>query len=158
MAVPVESLLGLAADYAGDSEGTFGARDEVHPIRHLIGAAVGWGANPPSAALYQSFYPKRGNVPYVLNVKDVPVDGFWSITIYNAEGYMVANDAKAYSVNNVTAKPNPDGSVTIHFGGDTKAANYLPVPDGWNYSVRMYQPRKEILDGTWTFPTPQQAR
>jgi hypothetical protein len=37
----------------------------------------------------------------------VPVDGFWSITIYNGEGHMVANDAEAYSVNNVTAKPNP---------------------------------------------------
>jgi hypothetical protein len=45
-----------------------------------------------------------------------------------------------------------DVSITIHFGGDLKRANYLPIAEGWNYPIRMYQPRKEILDGSWTFP------
>jgi hypothetical protein len=49
-------------------------------------------------------------------------------------------------------QPNEDGSYTIHFGGDPKGGNYLPITKGWNYAVRMYQPRQEILDGTWKFP------
>ena len=48
--------------------------------------------------------------------------------------------------------PSQDGSITIHFGGDPKADNYLPIMEGWNYLVRLYQPKKEILDGSWTFP------
>ena len=41
---------------------------------------------------------------------------------------------------------------TIHFGGDPGSINHLPIAEGWNYTVRFYQPRKEILDGTWKFP------
>ncbi len=55
---------------------------------------------------------------YRLTVKDVPVDGFWSVSVYNKDGYFQKNARNAYSVNNVTAKPNADGSVTIQFGGD----------------------------------------
>ena len=43
-------------------------------------------------------------------------------------------------------------------GGDPKADNYLEIMDGWNYLVRLYQPKKEILDGSWTFPSPQEAQ
>ena len=83
----------------------------------------------------------------------VAVDGFWSITLYNAEGYLVKNDLDAYSFNTTTAKKNADGSVTIQFGGcDGKTPNCLPIMPGWNYTVRLYRPRKEILDGTWKFP------
>jgi hypothetical protein len=42
--------------------------------------------------------------------------------------------------------------VTIHFGGDPKASNYLPIMKGWNYTVRLYQPQAAIADGKWTFP------
>ncbi len=45
-----------------------------------------------------------------------------------------------------------DGSFTIHFGGDPKQINYIPIMKDWNYIVRMYQPRKEIIHGHWTFP------
>ncbi|MGI9466279.1 MAG: DUF1214 domain-containing protein [Rubripirellula sp.] len=62
------------------------------------------------------------------------------------------NSLDAYSINNVTAEKNQDGSVTIHFGGDPSNSNYLPITPGWNYIVRMYQPRKELLDGSWKFP------
>jgi hypothetical protein len=50
------------------------------------------------------------------------------------------------------------GSITIHFGGDPKQPNYLAIMDGWNYVVRLYQPHKEILDGTWKFPAPQPVK
>jgi hypothetical protein len=109
---------------------------------------------PAKAASYlvDSVKQNDGKTPHSVTVKDVPVDAFWSITVYNADGYLEANDLGLNSYNNFSAQPNEDGSYTIHFGGDPKSVNYLPISKGWNYSVRMYQPRKEILDGTWTFP------
>jgi hypothetical protein len=55
-----------------------------------------------------------------------------------------------------TARKNQDGSVTIQFGGcDGKIPNCLPINKGWNYMVRLYRPRAEILNGTWKFPDAQ---
>jgi hypothetical protein len=50
-----------------------------------------------------------------------------------------------------------DGSITVHFGGDPKEDNFLPILPGWNYIVRLYQPKKEILDGSWKIPDPKPA-
>jgi hypothetical protein len=86
----------------------------------------------------------------------VPVDAFWSISVYNAEGYFQKNAFDAYSLNSVTAKKNTDGSVSVQFGGcDSKIPNCLPIMPGWNYMVRLYRPRAEVLDGKWTFPEAQ---
>ncbi|MBF9017262.1 hypothetical protein [Oceanispirochaeta sp. M2] len=60
-------------------------------------------------------------------------------------------EEEACSVNNLSGIPNKDGSFTIHFGGDPKIVNHLPISEGWNYMIRFYLPRKEILDGSWTF-------
>jgi len=91
---------------------------------------------------------------YELTVGDVPVDGFWSISVYNAEGYFEPNEQGAYSVNSVTATPNDDGTTTVRFGDHPDGAvNVIPVPEGWNYLIRLYRPRPEVLDGSWTFPT-----
>jgi hypothetical protein len=140
-----------------DFRGAFGARNQVDPIRHLIGTATGWGGNPEKDAIYLNVTPIKndGKTVHKLNIKDVPIDGFWSISVYNAEGYFVKNPADAYAVNNVTAKRDADGSVTIQFGGDRgKVPNCLPIMPGWNYTVRLYRPRAEIRDGTWKFPEP----
>ena len=156
-----EALLMLAAANGGlDSTHMFGRKNEVDPVQHLIGTAAGWGGNPPYAAMYVGGEPKQndGKSAYTLTVKDVPVDGFWSVSVYNKEGFFEKNAKNAYTFNNITAKPNADGSVTIHFGGDENALNYLPIMPGWNYTVRMYRPRKEILDGTWKFPEPQPVK
>ncbi|MEE8428886.1 MAG: DUF1214 domain-containing protein, partial [Gammaproteobacteria bacterium] len=83
------------------------------------------------------------------------VDGFWSISLYNSKGFFVQNDSNAYSINNIIGEKAKDGSITIHFGGDPKQSNYLPIMDGWNYTVRLYKPQQQILDGTWKFPAPQ---
>jgi hypothetical protein len=89
-------------------------------------------------------------------VKDVPVDGFWSVIVYNAQGFMEPNPYNAYSLNNITAQKGADGSVVVQFGGcDGKIPNCLPIMNGWNYLVRLYRPRAEILDGTWKFPEAQ---
>ena len=136
----------------------FGTKEEVDPVRHLIGTATGWGGNPEKDAKYLMGVPSKndGTTVYSLRVKDVPVDAFWSITVYDAKGYFKKNDAGAYSINNLTAKKGQDGSVAVQFGGcDGKVppdVNCLPIVPGWNYAVRLYRPRKEILDGTWKFP------
>jgi hypothetical protein len=84
--------------------------------------------------------------------------GFWSISLYNADGRFVKNNRNAYTLNNTTAKKNPDGSVTVQFGGcDGKISNCLPIVKNWNYLVRLYRPHKEILDGTWKFPEAEPA-
>ncbi len=156
-----DALLALAAANGGlDSTRMFGRKDEVDPVQHLIGTAAGWGGNPPYAAMYAGGEPKLndGKSAYTLTVKDVPVDGFWSVSVYNKEGFFEKNAKNAYTFNNITAKPNADGSVTIHFGGDENAPNYLPIVPGWNYTVRMYRPRKEILDGTWKLPEVQPVK
>jgi hypothetical protein len=90
--------------------------------------------------------------PHVLTVRDAPVRAFWSVIVYDPNGFIAENDLGIYSYNNVTAEPNADGSITIHFGGDPDQVNYIPVTNGWNYAIRMYEPGQEILDGTWTFP------
>ncbi|WP_348643616.1 DUF1214 domain-containing protein [Methylocystis sp. L43] len=81
----------------------------------------------------------------------MPVEGFWSVTVYNAKGFYEAPE-NAISVNNVTAHKDKDGKVTIHFGGDPNAPNYLRIMPGWNYTVRLYRPRAEALNGKWKFP------
>jgi hypothetical protein len=152
-----EALLVLGASIP-DSKRMFGARDEVDPVHHLIGIANLWGGNPEKDAIYLNVTVSRndGTTVHRLNVKDVPVDGFWSVTIYNGEGYIEKNALNAYSVNNITANKDPDGSVTIQFGGcDGGAPNCLPIMPGWNYTVRLYRPRAEILNGTWKFPEAQ---
>jgi hypothetical protein len=73
----------------------------------------------------------------------VPVDAFWSVIVYNKDGYFEA-PAETISVNNVTAKKNPDGTTTIRFGGDPKALNYLRIMPGWNYMVRLTNPARKF--------------
>jgi hypothetical protein len=155
-----DGLLTLATTLP-DTKGMFGPRGGVDPVRHLIGAASAWGGNPEKDALYLNVVPGKndGKTVYRLNVKDVPVDGFWSISVYNSKGYFEPNPLNAYTLNNVTAKPSADGSIAIQFGGcDGKIDNCLPTPPGWNYLVRLYRPRPEILDGAWTFPEPQAVK
>lgn len=147
-------ILALAADLP-DTRGMFGAKSEVDPVLHFIGTAMGWGGNPDRDAFYlnRTAPNNDGRQIYRLTVKDVPVEGFWSITIYNADGFLAKNDFKKYTLNNLTAEKADDGSVTVQFGGcDGKIANCLPVPENWNWMVRLYRPDAAILDGSWTFP------
>lgn len=136
----------------------FGARGEVDPTQHLLGAAFGWGGNPQRGAMYFNVTPEKndGQIAYTLTMpKDVPVEAFWSVTVYNKEGFFEPNDLNAYSFNSITAQRDQDGNTTIHFGGDPQATNYLPITDGWNYIVRCYIPGWQIVEGNWTPPAPQ---
>lgn len=146
------ALLELAAGI-GSFHRAFGTRDTVDPVHHLLGTAAGWGGLPEQEAIYVNVNPRLPTGAYRLTVPDVPVDAFWSISMYNPQGFFEPNDQHAYSVNNITAAPNEDGSVTVHFGGcGDGRPNCLPISDGWNYVVRLYRPGAEILDGAWSFP------
>ena len=143
-----------------DTSKAFGAEGQVDPIQHLIGSAFGWGGNPQRGAAYYTFEPEKndGKTAYTLTMpEEVPVEGFWSVTIYNKDGFFEKNELNAYSYNSVTAKRNDDGSVTIHFGGDPSKPNYLPLTEGWNYLIRCYLPGTEIIEGGWIPPAPQPA-
>lgn len=131
----------------------FGARGQVHPVAHLVAAAAGWGGNPPHAAIYLPILPPEPGRVWRMRLTDVPVDGFWSITIYDERGFMVANPRNAVSLNNVTSQRGADGSVTVQFGGCTDATpNCLPVPSPWNAVLRLYRPRAEIIEGRRNMP------
>jgi hypothetical protein len=151
--------LNVLADTMTDTSKAFGTKEEVDPVAHLLGAAFGWGGLPVKDASYDTVTPKQndGKTPQVLTVKDVPVDGFWSVSLYNKDGYYEENPNGAYVINDRNATADPDGSITIHFGGDTGQPNYLYIMEGWNYTVRLYRPRREILDGSWTFPQAKPA-
>lgn len=152
-----DALLLLGATVP-DSQRTFGTRDHVDPVRHLIGSAVGWGGNPEEDAFYLLCTPSRndGKTIYSLTIGEVPVDGFWSISVYNAKGYFEPNARNAYTLNNITAKKNVNDTITVRFGGcDADVPNCLPIFPGWNYTVRLYRPRAEILSGEWSFPDAQ---
>jgi len=154
------ALLDLGA-LLPDTAKMFGSRDEVDPIRHLIGAALGWGGNPDKEALYLNVTPKNndGASVYRIQVGPVPVQSFWSITVYNKDGFFTPNDLNAYSLNDVTAQKSEDGSIVVQFGGcDGKIANCLPTPKDWNYMVRLYRPEASILDGSWTFPVAEEVK
>lgn len=143
-----------------DSRGMFGLPGEVDPEKHLIGTAYGWGGNPEKDALYLMNTPPRndGQTIYHLQVGEVPVSGFWSVSVYNASGYFEKNALNAYSLNSLTAEREPDGSVKIQFGGcSLSTKNCLPTMPGWNYWVRLYLPREEILRGWWKFPAPDET-
>lgn len=152
-----DALLTLATTMP-DFTGAFGTKEQVDPVRHLLGSAAAWGGNPAKDAIYLNVVPTKndGKTVHRLSVKDVPVDAFWSISLYNEKGYYEKNPLNAYTVNNVTAKRGPDGSVAIQFGGcDGTIPNCLPIMKGWNYTVRLYRPRAEVLNGKWKFPEAQ---
>lgn len=157
----VRAAINVLSATLSDTSGMLGEKDKLNPIHHLLGTAMGWGGNPKKDAIYVNVVPEKndGKINYALSVKDVPVDGFTSITVYNADGFMEKNDLGINSLNNLTAKPNKDGGATVHFGGcDDGRINCVPITDGWNYIVRMYQPKNVVIDGSWKFPDPKPVK
>ncbi len=135
--------------------GAYGDVGQVDPVKYFVASPSGWtGVPQPSEALFLQRIPAQndGQTPYELTVQNVPVDAFWSVTVYNRDLYLEENKYDAYSVNNVTAERAGDGSVTIHFGGDPDQSNFIYTPEGWHYIVRLYQPRKPIINGNYQFP------
>lgn len=91
--------------------------------------------------------------------QEPPVDGFWSLTLYNDKHLFHPNDLKRYSIGtkNKSLKRNADGSLTLYAGAESpgaeKEGNWLPAPnDNFSLFIRAYWGRQAILDGSWKPP------
>ena len=136
----------------------FGTKDAVDPVKHLIATAGGWGGLPEQEAFYLNVDLGLPVGEYQLTVRTcrwMPSGPSRSTTPTATSSRTTATRTP---VNSITASPNDDRSVTISFGGcDGDRPNCLPIMEGWNYAVRLYRPRPEILSGSWTFPSPEAA-
>ena len=134
------------------SRGMFGTKEEVDDLKHLMGVYLGWGGLKEKYVLYDSRFIENndGKQEYQLHFGKVPTDAFWSVIVYDNNGFIYEKGNN--SLNNFTTKPNKDGTYTINFSNDTNKINNLDIEHGWNYTIRMYEPQKTILDGTWSFP------
>lgn len=128
----------------------FGKKGTLTQEEHNCGVAYGWGGFTPDQAVYLSYIPQN-NEPCTITMKDVPVanNAFWSVTIYDSDGYPQGNP---YNINSSFATYNEDGSATIHFGGDPNAPNYLEIFPGWTFLMRLYLPQEAYFNKTWKQP------
>lgn len=130
-------------------------------------ARMGLGGNLPEDALYPTYYGTADDngVPRTLRISFAPgrlppVDAFWSITAYAADGFLIPNAAGVYSVGHQQpVVRNPDGSVdilvqTVQPAPEVAAANWLPIPEhgAFTLTMRLYAPQPAAIDHTWTPP------
>ena len=146
----------------------------VYGTNYLFRAAVtqfGLGANIAQEALYPATFtdstgkPLSGNSSYLIHFEPgqtPPVDGFWSISMYNDKNLFVDNPLNRYSIGQYTEglKNNTDGSLDIFIQnknpGPDKESNWLPSPEGsFNMVMRLYLPQPQALNGTWQLPSVQ---
>ncbi len=156
--VDVRTGLMALAETLPDTKGLSGPRGAGDPVRRLIGAGAAWGGLPERDALFVNVTPDRndGRTVHRLTLKDVPVDGFWSVSVYDSDGRFAINPQKAYTVNSVTAEAGADGAVVVQFGGCAgPIPNCLPTPPDWSAMLRLYRPGAEALSGAWKPPQPQ---
>jgi hypothetical protein len=136
-------------------------------LKRAMVAQLGLGANLPEDAVYplnladRSGKPLDGANKYTIrfdNDRMPPVGAFWSVTLYDSDGFQVANPLNRFALSSwMPFKPNSDGSLTLHIQnedpGDDKQANWLPAPSGpFNLTMRLYAPRSEALTGVWNPP------
>jgi hypothetical protein len=136
-------------------------------LKRAIVAQVGLGANLPEDAIYpinlgdESGKPLEGANRYTLHFdkSDMPpAKAFWSVTLYDPEGFQVANILNRFAVSSwMPFKYNSDGSLDLYFQnespGTDKEANWLPAPTGpFNLTMRIYAPKSEALTGKWSPP------
>jgi hypothetical protein len=151
-----------------DNIGVYG---NAYLQRALVGL-VGLGANPPEDAVYPMLTadadgePVTGDQDYVLHFEAdrlPPVAAFWSVTMYDAEGYQVANEINRFAIGDRDKLAyNADGSLDLYLQhtnpGPERVANWLPAPRGpLGVTMRLYAPQRAALDGTWTPPPARKA-
>jgi hypothetical protein len=136
-------------------------------LKRAIIAQFGLGANLPEDAIYpvnlgdEDGKPLDGANKYMLHFDKggtPPVNAFWSVTLYDADGFQVANPLNRFAVSSwMPFTYNPDGSLDLYFQnespGEDKEANWLPAPKGaFNLTMRLYSPKSEALTGKWNPP------
>ncbi|MCZ6771897.1 MAG: DUF1254 domain-containing protein [Proteobacteria bacterium] len=143
-------------------------------LRRAIVAMIGLGANPPEDAVYPLTFTDGQGKPldaaneYVLRLKKdeiPPVDAFWSLTLYDKDGFPVPNEIERQALGDRDKmKFGGDGSLEIFIQanspGKDKEANWLPAPKSgpFNLVLRLYAPRREVLDGTWAPPAVRKVK
>jgi hypothetical protein len=142
-------------------------------LKRAIVAQLGLGANLPEDAIYpanlgdESGQALDGANKYVLHFDKgatPPADAFWSVTLYDEEGYQVGNPLNRFAVSSwMPLKYNADGSLDLYFQnaspGAEREANWLPSPKGpFNLLLRIYAPRSEALTGRWSPPPVTRAQ
>jgi hypothetical protein len=145
---------------------TMGVYGDYYLKRAMV-TMLGLGANQPADAIYPMNVadadgkPMNGDHKYVLHFsKDElpPVEAFWSVTMYDAEGYQAANAINRFAVSSwMPFQYNTDGSLDIYIqnenSGAGKEANWLPAPKGpFGVTMRLYAPKANALDGRWNPP------
>lgn len=146
---------------------TMGAYGIDYLRRSAVGL-IGLGANQVADAIYPLLLTDADGKPltsasqYVLHFdKDElpPADAFWSFTLYDKDGFTVPNPLNRATLSSwMDLKYNADGSIELYFQADNqgkaKEANWLPAPKTgtWNLTLRLYAPKREALDGTWSPP------
>ena len=136
-------------------------------LKRAIVTQLGLGANLPEDAIYpanladETGRPLDGANKYRLHFEKgetPPAKAFWSITLYDSEGFQVANPLNRFAVSSwMPLKYNADGSLDLYFQNESpgadKEANWLPAPKGaFNVLMRLYAPRSEALTGKWNPP------
>jgi hypothetical protein len=136
-------------------------------LKRAIVTQQGLGANLPEDAIYPlnlgdaDGKPLDGANAYVLHFDagaTPPVNAFWSITLYDSDGFQVANVLNRFAVSSwMPFQHNPDGSLDLYFQhespGKDKESNWLPAPSGpFNLTMRLYGPRQDALTGKWNPP------
>jgi hypothetical protein len=134
-------------------------------------ALIGLGANLPEDAVYPhattdiAGQPLTGEHRYVVRFPKgqlPPVSAFWSLTVYNARQFFVQNPLNRYAIGDRDKlKFNDDGSLSLYIQHDSpgkdKESNWLPAPaDSFNVFMRLYWPKKDVLNGTWKMPPIEQ--
>jgi hypothetical protein len=142
-------------------------------LKRAIVSQIGLGANLPDDAIYplnlgdNTGSPLDGANRYTIHFDKgatPPVNAFWSITLYDAEGFQVANSLDRFAVASwMPFMTNPDGSLDLYFQnespGKDKEANWLPAPkEAFNLTMRLYAPRSDALTGKWSPPAVNKAQ
>jgi hypothetical protein len=158
--------LARAANQWSMNTDTMGVYGNYYLKRAII-AQVGLGANLPEDAIYpfnlgdEAGRPLDGASKYTLHFEKgamPPVNAFWSVTLYDPEGFQIANPLNRFAVSSwMPFKYNADGSLDLYFQnenpGSAKEANWLPAPKGaFNLTMRLYSPKSEALTGKWSPP------
>jgi hypothetical protein len=154
------------ANYWSMNTDTMGVYGNYY-LKRAIVAQLGLGANLPEDAIYplnladETGKPLDGANQYAIHFAKgaaPPVNAFWSVTLYDSDGFQVANGLNRFAVSSwMPFKYNADGSLDLYFQNESpgkgKEANWLPAPKGpFNLTMRLYSPQAEALTGKWNPP------
>ena len=164
-ALEAQTLARIANGWSMNTD-TMGVYGNYYLKRAII-AQQGLGANLPEDAIYplnlvdDSGQPLDGRNNYTIHFDAAeipPANAFWSVTLYDDQGFQVANPINRFAVSSwMPFQYNPDGSLDLYFQhespGKDKEWNWLPAPEGpYNVTMRLYAPKPDALTGKWNPP------